>query len=529
MSSFFERNKKKGLLAALLLLLRRGKGVIALAVLVAILAGVFVLPGGTKIPWAKRGAESAGLRPTGPSFSGMTTFLRSARESSEMASDMGAKKKQLLEKNANRGDSSTSAYLDLGGLPKYAKLSGASGSALSTISGIVNPDQPGRLDRAMKFDKDDFLGGLVKSAEAGVIASGGQMAENSKMADGGKMAELTRGSAINQGEAAVNQALNFQKVPDVGGGDVKLPKGEKYDQLNAETAGNLAMKHCGESGKNCPKDDGGDAPPPPPAVGKPTFYKLAEARAYSVSAAPPTCMEPGCPKEYAHTTAAVVFDGQCDVNSPCPSKIMAAAELDENTSPQVPDQSRINEIKQESMDYYDQTMQCQAADSWAQGERPSPPAFPAELGPKYDKIAADNGGEVAQVAKYAGSQTGGADQDEVVQGQGPKPANERTLMQEMQHLSCAMSCGADGSRQPAEEISCKEWKSAPFVNNLPKQGTCNGGSCDQGACDKDKAQHCKAIGNRMRAVCNALKKIWEVKHQNCPLASGTLDLHDCNQ
>ena len=526
MSSFFERNKKKSLLAALLLLLRRGKGVIALLVLVAILSGVFVLPGGTRIPWATKGAAQLGLPPyQGDRFSNMSAALKSARESTGMSEYMGAQKRRLEERQAKNGDSSSSAFLDLEALPKFAKLSRSSGGSASSISGIVHPEEVNRRDRSLKMDKGEFLGGLVKSAEAGVMAGGGPLAENAamadggKLADGGKMAALTRGSAVNQGDSVMDQALNFQKVPDVPGGETKLPKGEKYDQLNAGTAGNLAMKHCGESGKDCPTDGGGDTPPPAPEMGKPTFYKLAEARAYSVSAAPPTCLEPGCPKEYAHTTAAIVFDGQ----DPKVGRIMASSELNENTSPTVPDKSQIDNIKQESMDYYEQTQQCEAYEAWANGKKPT---SPPELGTKYDAIATTAGGEVGSVAKYAGSTGLTSDIDEeVLTGK----ANERTLMQEMQWLSCAMSCGTPlASRGAAEQVACENYSAAKFITNLPLGGSCGQGSCDQGSCNKDKAQHCKAIGNRMRSVCNALKAIWTEKHK-CPLASGTLDLHDCNQ
>lgn len=523
MSSFFERNKKKSLLAALLMLLRRGKGVIALLAFVAILSGVFVLPGGMKIPWATRGAEKLGVATGGNRFSGMSSALRSARESTAMTDTMGAEKRRLRETQAKNGDSSAGAFLDLNALPKFAKFSKATGGSASSISGIVHPDEVNRRDRSLKMEKGEFLGGLVKSAEAGVIAGGGPMAENAGMADGGKladpgkMAELTRGSAVNQGESVVDQAMNFQKVPDVPGGNVKLPKGEKYEQLNAATAGDLAMKHCGESGKDCPTDGGGDTPPPAPEMGKPTFYKLAEARAYSVSAAPPTCLEPGCPKEYAHTTAAIVFDGQ----DPKVGRIMASAELNENTSPQVPDKSQIDSIKRESMDYYDQTQQCQAYEAWANGNKPAQP----ELAAKYDAIASAEGGLVGTVAKNAGVATGGADPDPVVES---GTANERQLMREMQYLSCAMSCSADGSRQPAENIACEGWKTSQAVSGLPAAANCSYQSCDQGSCDKNKAQLCKSIGNRMRAVCNALEAIWTVKHK-CPLAGGTLDLHDCKQ
>ena len=124
MSSFFERNKKKGLLAALLLLLRRGKGVVALLVLVAVLSGLFVLPGGMKIPWAtkaagKLGFESASVAP----FGDMTSAIRSARESLMMQNSMGEERKRLAAVQAKNGDSSTSAFLDLSKLPKYGKVS----------------------------------------------------------------------------------------------------------------------------------------------------------------------------------------------------------------------------------------------------------------------------------------------------------------------------------------------------------------------------------------------------------------------
>lgn len=506
MSSFFERNKKKSLLAALLLLLRRGKGVVALLVLVVALSGLFVLPGGMRIPWASKEAGKLGFGRTAAQFNDMTSAIRSARESLMMESSMEAQRRKLAAVQAKNGDSSTSAYLDLRALPKYGKVAQA-----GSISGVVNPDQVTKKDNTVQLAQEEFMSGLVKSAEAGMMAAGGPMADGGSMADGGKMAdagqmaELSKGAAINPGEAVMDQALQFAKVPGSNGQQAVLPKGEKYDKLTGSKAKELGMKSYGVGRNLSQMYQPSPACQGDPAGCKPTFYKLAEARAYSVTAAPPTCLEPACPKEYAHTTAAIVFDGQQPG-----AQIMSAQELNENTSPVVPDADKIKGIVDESMKYYDDTQKCQAYEAWANDD---PNGLTSDASKEYGLLQ----GSPGNVRTFTRVST--AD-DPVVQ----KGGTERELMQEMQHLSCAMSCS--GTAAAAGNNECASWQGSMQDSEL---SGCGGGSCDQGACDKTKAQRCKRIGNRMRDVCNALEKIWKQKHK-CPLAENTaLDLHDCNQ
>lgn len=537
MSSFFERNKKKSLLAALLLLLKRGKGGVALFVMVALLAGVFVLPGGMRIPWASKGGAKPGFdnQADAKRFADMAAAIRTARDSkSELGvfkALWGARAASNQSTWQNQGKSTVE--LVKGKLPEFDETKGWEGQLGSarSVAGIAAPGGP-QSDNSVQLEKAEFLNGLVRSADAGVMAAGGPLADPGvgsdpgKMADGGKMAALEKGAAINPGGGVMEQALKFTDVPDPKNQAVQLPKGEKYDKLDASSAKQLAFGRYGINKATA------DLYQPTPSRGKPAFYQLAEARAYSVTAAPPTCKD-ACPKEYAHTTSAIVFDGQKPGMG-----IMTSAELDENTSPIVPQQDGadgINAIVSETMKYYDDTKKCEAAELWASGMSLGS-NVPPEVKTYHAEIVSSRG-TVDQVAQKgcttawlpdSGAGAGRSCGMPLVKCCNGR-VDERSLMKEMQLLSCAMSCvgtGGDGAKPMDSEGVCSE------VNQIGSN--CLNGPCDSGSCDKNKAQRCKDIGNRMRDVCYALRAIWRVKHQSCPLAYGADqssqgDFHECQQ
>ena len=485
MSTFFERNKRKGTLAALLLLLRRGKGVVALLVLVAVLSGVFVLPGGMRVPWADKALVKMGFATRSGDFSGMTRAMRSARQDDQDWT-IGGLGRRLIGRSLYTPNASSSMELVLKKVERKDNASSSVGSPQS-VSGVMRPEDVGK-GGAVELTRDEFLGGLVRSANAAAMASGGPMADGGKLADGGQMAQnLEMASASNPGDGLLGHALAFASVPGAGAAS-ELPKkaaGGKIDKLRSYSIGQSLMNFYGED---------------PQRSGKKTFYGLAEARAYSVTAAQPLCADSNnCPKEYAANTAGLVFDGGTSH-----ADVMSNTELGETSSPNVPDQKSIKPIVDESKQYYDDVQDCDAVDQWAQG-----------------------GGALSQSVKNANAQPyKGKTMQEMCQAQWSQvtdqtfitpqtPFSERVLMDEMQHQSCKMNCNLNDIPHHPE---CTKWAGT----------ACR--SCDSGSCDRDTAKACKEYGAQMKAVCNVLNCVFHLKHTACPLAQGQPeDKHSCDQ
>ncbi|MBI3505150.1 MAG: hypothetical protein HY059_09930 [Proteobacteria bacterium] len=294
MSEFLERHRKKGLLAFLLLLFKRGKGAGPLLLLVALMSFIFILPAGLmgfNIPWMNRLAKSVGLgRFVGDDPERLAQFsdaMREARGSGRAGWN------QMISNRWNAGKSMTPdkstvdmvkpqdmETLNKGNDQKYVKGGGES------VNGVLNPDDAKNQQEGVHVDPNELERGLMKSAYAGMFQPGA--------GGGGDAAALRRGGAYDPKMGLVKNALDGSKAPVVGASGSKGGAGAgKLSDYNWK-------KQNGKLGSGGRLAGGG--------AGKSALYQLAASRAYSTAAAAPKCTG-ACPKEYASNTAAVTFDG----------------------------------------------------------------------------------------------------------------------------------------------------------------------------------------------------------------------------
>lgn len=165
MSTFFENHKRKGVLSLLLLLLGRGKGVVPLLILVVVLSGLSVLPFGFRAPaWLDRillgkigqGAYGPGL-------------------SQEMSANRGMERslgRRLLGAILpRRFDQSSVDFVRGKGLvdTKFAGKVSIKGG--KSISGVIRPEDLGKMKDGISLTTEELLAGLVNSAQAGDFAA----------------------------------------------------------------------------------------------------------------------------------------------------------------------------------------------------------------------------------------------------------------------------------------------------------------------------------------------------------------------
>lgn len=495
MSSFFERNKRKGSLAALLLLLRRGKGVVALLVLVAVLTGIFVLPGGMRIPWADKIADRMGFPSASADvrFSGMKGAIQSAKQD-EQAWGIGGWGRKLLNRTSSyTPPASTSMELVLKKRPETSADTTAHLGTPESIAGVMRPEDVARGANPVALSKDDFFGGLVRSANAASMASGGPMADGGKLADGGQMAKN-----LEMAPSASMPTDGLMGSPVQVNGGSNLPNkiaGGKVNKLSSYSISQSILNMYSGGQK--------------PEKSTQTFYQLAWTRAYSVTAAQPICADSnGCPKEYAANTAGLTFDGGQPAGQN--ERVMSNADLGE-ASPSAPNSQndQVKSIVSESTQYYQDIQDCDNVDDWANPTGGGTPELSSDVknGPAQQYV----GKTLAQVCP------GDPNENKSFMINGV--LSERGLMDEMQHQSCLMQCKNIGDPNHPE---CDKWKPAS------PGSTC--AQCDNGSCDKTTAQLCKGYGAQMKMICNQLNCVFQVKHDACPLTKPQpLDQHSCNQ
>ncbi len=326
MSQFIERNKRKGLLGLLLLLIDRRKGLLPLLLLVFLLGTLFVLPSGflDAIPGASRLASAAGrlasklgLAPSDErSFSGLLSALRSAKENRNLGWGMFH----------SRGKSSGQSSIGFvsGSAADFVKKVDA-GKAIKggrSIEGILTPEDGAQMPDGVDVTAEELArgSGLVGEANAGGFPGGGALAGGA--AGGGGYA----GREV-MGES-VKAALDSANVPSAGGGGKvgatsgKLSKGKAAAAKKSIAA--LTNRAYNPRGSRWY-----------------SLMQLADGRARSQMARDEICKPPMCPPEYAAINVGAVFDGNhlgvAGFNSSGGgATIPTVPGLDAGTTPQIP-------------------------------------------------------------------------------------------------------------------------------------------------------------------------------------------------
>lgn len=490
MSRFLERNKKKGLLALLLLFFKRGKGVGAILAMVALLSCVFVAPSGflVDIPWISAMAERLGLRSMlgggEMRFSELSEALRAARE-------RGTAGRRGGWFGAGRGGvsgfgKSTVDYVKGGegmlGEGTYDNVANGSGES---VDGVLRPEDANKMNDGVSLSEEEMRNGLLRSAFAGKFAdaggpggalrrdgvfvdrmglsnknsflpggtlAGGSGARGGDGADGGLGAGSGEG-AYGKGRA-VNKASRLTAAAF--GGRGRFFRGRSY--LTDTNSGNMSKFGTRGTGYSQAYGGGGAAAADPcfagaPAIGpgrtlannnnargsggagvpytnrnSPAWQQEAQGCVLANVAAPPTC-QGNCPGEFAAGVSGAVYDG----NEIDAGLISAPGQ----PTPVTPDLGEIDTLIDEAAQLEEDAKKCEEAE--------------ATYGPE-----------------------------------------ERRVMGEIQDLSNEANA------------------------------VCAGGGC------KDNASACRRIESQMRQKCNEYNSIAAAKAAACPLQDG-YEAMDCSQ
>lgn len=352
MSTFLEKNKKKGALAALLLFIRTRKTVTALLLLVALASFLFIspsnlilsFPGGARVAagvaWiaGKVGVDTSkwGLAGGKRDYGDLLAAFRAAKEGGGKAGWAA-----FMRGDADAARRAGGATGSLGFVKGDAKdLEGAGGSEgklpkPGSVAGVLNPDDAKNTadGEGVALSDGDLSGereGLVKSAFAGGFGSGFGGGSGAGTAGGGLSGGSFAGAGFfggGQGAASgklgdiVKGGLEGIKtqpgkgVPIKGGAEGRLSK-SRASEINARTGKGMVRTHT--------------------ISGQRAFVQLAAGRGRAAISVAPNCTPgSGCPGEFASTNTGAVYDGNTITGDR--TDILTVPEIDGIETPNVPD------------------------------------------------------------------------------------------------------------------------------------------------------------------------------------------------
>lgn len=340
--TFLDRHKKKGLLALLLLLLKRGRGAGPVFLLVTVLSLLFVAPAGLgrHIPWADKLAKIPGLGlifgpPGRLGLAELGERFRLLRDGDLALWDPVRWRRGPLP--GGRGVESSVELVKGDGAGSGRGVSGGEAIRYSdkikgggSINGVFTPEEASKREDGVPLSEGELLSGLMGYAHAAAL--GGVGLHRGAGA-------LPRGvSAVSPGGGGVQGILDSAKGPEAGPGK-KTGGGGKADPYAwQKTRGKI-----GESLKGPKLAKKGTA-----------MYQLAISKAYSAIAVPAKCKDTGCPKEFASNASGVPFVGGRATDG-----ILNNPELGDGV--ELPDLSEIQPMVDEVEKLESQAKQCEAA------------------------------------------------------------------------------------------------------------------------------------------------------------------------
>lgn len=358
MSTFLEKNKKKGALAALLLFIRTRKTVTALLLLVALASFVFVspsnlilsFPGGARVAagvaWmaGKIGVDTSkwGLAGGKRDYGDLLAAFRAAKEGGGKAG-WSAFMRGADADAARRAGGATGSLGFVKGDAKDLEGGGSEGKLPQpgSVAGVLNPDDARNTadGEGVALSEEDLSGereGLVKSAFAGGFGSGFGSGSGSGAGSGAGSAGggLSGGSFAGAGFFAGNKSAASGKLGDIVKGgleDIKTQPGKgvaikggtegrisraRASAINARTGRGLVRMHT--------------------ISGQRAFVQLAAGRGRAAISVAPNCTPgSGCPGEFAATNTGAVYDGNTITGDR--TDILTVPEIDGFDTPNVPD------------------------------------------------------------------------------------------------------------------------------------------------------------------------------------------------
>jgi len=356
MTRFFERNKRKSALAALLLLLGKRRDLGLLLLMVAVLLFVFVLPANFSSLVAQRLARvpggsliAAALGVSKPSFGELLAAFKAARNERQPW-------EAFLRTAAGAGPASS---VDMVRGSRGDLLTGDEASKLGrsrTVSGILNQDDAGRTQQGVYLNDKDVAGDRASLVQSAVGAGFGAL--------GGIGAFAARGF-FSRGAHAINPesfsaAMGDTQVPGVSPVTVRTGRYSK-DASQRNPLGWSALS------QSVGRGIAGTSTKPGACMsgGRCAFSQLATGRSNAILSSAPTCVPGnGCPPEYAANTSGAVYDNNSVSATPqVVTSGDAAPQLDGITgTPTAPSQGTADNLDQQASQLQQQEQQCNQAD-----------------------------------------------------------------------------------------------------------------------------------------------------------------------
>lgn len=312
MSSFIQKNKKKGILAALLYSLQQGKGGLPVLVGTALILSFLSMPGGTlmSIPGASFVAEKMGVagffRATG---SERLEIFRQALHNSRGTPEEIRRRMRAERSDTTRSDRSRVKLVSGGYLTQYQRrqtFDNVGQSRGKSIQGILTPTDASKVADALPIQEEKFEQALIGTAfteairqedegtgsynatkgGAGATDSGG-VGDSGLLIKSDSMAE----KAVNDNSDVVNEALLQTKTPGTG-------RGRKAAEIRGRSRHMRGSRRMESRTRSVASASNGDAS---------VMYQLTVARAFSVAAAKTETDADG--GHLMKDTAGLIFDG----------------------------------------------------------------------------------------------------------------------------------------------------------------------------------------------------------------------------
>lgn len=372
--TFFERNKRKGLLALLLLLLRWRKGTVPLLVMLLLVMFLFIapnnlstlvlyriaqLPGGWRVAAAITWA--GGLVGVDFGFSGLSdsrsfvdlmAAFEAAREGRGDRLFRGGQGARPPERSSL--DMLVPAELEKIAGPVTGKVSGG-----ETVNGIMTPDESRDTESHVELTQADLSGERLAQLAAGA---------------GGRVPEAFAGGFGPPGSVIPFATSNFFAGPPPGRfaqpGDALSVRMQREATTARGRRSRATEARAAQSRRN-------GAHAVPTRASRRAFVQLTDGRSRTMMARDPICtVWNGCPPEYAQNNVAAVFDGNAAGLGAGrvidPGRAVPGLSGVNTPNANIPSTNDLNELDEEARKLQRWAEQCRQANDKYLGTRDNP-------------------------------------------------------------------------------------------------------------------------------------------------------------
>lgn len=381
MSTFLDKNKKKGALAALLLFIRGRKTVTALLLLVALASFLFVspsnillsFPGGARlaagVAWiaGKAGIDTSkwGLAGGKRDYGDLVAAFNAAKNGGGKAGWAAFMRGGGDAADAARIGGAIGSLNFVKGNAKDLESTVGSGAKLpkpGAVSGVLNPDDAKNRGEGegVALSEGEMSGeraGLVKSAFSGGFGSGFGSGSGSGAGGDGN---LSGGAFAGAGFFGGGKGAAGGKLSDMVKGQLTGIKAEsgKGTQIKGAAKGQLSASKAAMINARTAKGRVGTHT----ISGQRAFVQLASGRGKAAISVAPNCTPgSGCPGEFAATTTGAVYDGNSSTGDRI--DILTVPEIDgAATTPNLPDSGMADDYIREAEKMNADAQKCRELD-----------------------------------------------------------------------------------------------------------------------------------------------------------------------